>query len=216
MKQLSLKNIFQTKVHPVIKTLIINNILCLTGWAFINPIFAVFVLDKIIGSSLGTIGVCYFIYFVVKGVFQLVISNYLDKTEGEVDDYFALLFGQFLNLVVPLLLLFSQSIVELYLIFFLYGIADALYVPPWNALFTRYINPKRVSFEWSLNSTGFNFGSALAVLIGSSLAAVLGFPLVFIFVAFCQLVSFLILLPLKKYFYHQKKITPQYYFPLRD
>ena len=206
---------FKQKLHPVTKILIINNLLTLTGWAFINPIFAIYVIQNIYGSTIQTIGLCYFIYWVVKGLLQLFISNYLDRVEGEADDYFTLLLGQFLNILIPLVLLFSRYATELYLIFFIYGIADALYVPPWNAIFTRYINPKRVSFEWTLNSTGINFGSALAILIGSSLALIFGFPLIFIFVASAQGLSLCFLLSIKKYFLRKKKIVPDYYFPFK-
>ncbi|NMB92342.1 MAG: MFS transporter [Parcubacteria group bacterium] len=203
------------KIHPVTKILIINNLLNLTGWAFINPIFAIYVIQNINGSSIRTVGLCYFTYWVVKGSLQLFVSNYLDRVEGEADDYFTLLLGQFLEVLIPLALMLSKTVAELYFIFFVYGIADALYVPPWNAIFTRYINPKRVSFEWTLNSTGFNFGSAMAILIGSSLALILGFPLIFIFVAVAQAISLCVLLTIKKYFLHKKKSVPEYYFPFK-
>jgi len=211
-----LQELFKQKMHPVVRTLMITNILTLTGWAFISPIFAIYVVNKIKGGSVQVVGICFFIYWVVKALLQIFISDYLDKLEGEADDYFTLLLGQFLNMVIPLAFLFSKTSGELYFIFFVYGIADALYVPPWNAIFTRYINPKRVSFEWALNSTGFNLGSALAILIGSSLTLIFGFPLIFFFVALCQAISLVTLFSLKKYFVHKKKISPEYYFPFKS
>lgn len=210
-----IKELFKEKMHPVVRTLLINNILSLTGWAFISPIFAIYVVQNVKGGSIKAVGICFFIYWIVKGFLQLFISDYLDRVEGEADDYFTLILGQFLNMLVPLALLFSKTTGELYLIYCIYGIADALYVPPWNAIFTRYINPKRVSFEWTLNSTGFNFGSAIAILIGSSLALVFGFPLIFFFVALSQGISLVVLLSMKRYFIHKKKTPSEYYFPLR-
>jgi predicted MFS family arabinose efflux permease len=210
-----IKELFKEKMHPVVRTLLINNILSLTGWAFISPIFAIYVVQNVKGGSIKAVGICFFIYWIIKGFLQLFISDYLDRVEGEADDYFTLILGQFLNMLVPLALLFSRTTGELYLIYCIYGIADALYVPPWNAIFTRYINPKRVSFEWTLNSTGFNFGSALAILIGSSLVLVFGFPLIFFFVALSQGISLVVLLSMKRYFIHKKKTPSEYYFPLR-
>jgi MFS family permease len=210
-----LREFFKEKMHPVIRALMIHNILCLTGWAFINPIFAIYVIQNIKGSSVQTIGLCFFIYWIIKGSLQLFISHYLDQIEGEADDYFTLLLGQFLETLIPIALIFAKTPPELYFVFCIYGLADALYVPPWNAIFTRYINPKRVSFEWTLNSTGFNFGSAVAILIGSSLALILGFPLIFIFVAIAQLIGLGVLLSIKKYFLHKKKLLPEYYFPFK-
>jgi len=212
---IKIKELFKEKMHPVVRTLLINNILSLTGWAFISPIFAIYVVQNVKGGSIKAVGICFFIYWIIKGFLQLFISDYLDKVEGEADDYMTLVLGQFLNMLVPLALLFSKTTGELYLIYCIYGIADALYVPPWNAIFTRYINPKRVSFEWTLNSTGFNFGSAIAILIGSSLALVFGFPLIFFFVALSQGISLVVLLSMKRYFIHKKKTPSEYYFPLR-
>lgn len=210
-----IKELFREKMHSVVRILMFTNILSLTGWAFISPIFAIYVVQNVKGGSIKAVGICYFIYWVVKGSLQIFISDYLDRVEGEADDYFTLILGQFLNMLVPIALLFSKNVSELYLIYFIYGIADALYGPPWNAIFTRYINPKRVSFEWTLNSTGFNFGSAVAILIGSSLALIFGFPLIFFFVALSQGISLVFLLSMRKYFIHKKKTPSEYYFPLR-
>ena len=210
-----IKELFRQKMHPVVRTLMITNILCLTGWAFVSPIFAIYVVQNVKGGSIKAIGISWFIYLITKGLLQIFISDYLDRVEGEADDYFTLLLGQFLNMLVPLALLFSKNASELYLIFCIYGIADALYVPPWNAIFTRYINPKRVSFEWALTSSGINFSSAIAILIGTSLALIFGFPLIFFFVALCQGISLVILLSMKRYFIHKKKTPSEYYFPLR-
>ena len=210
-----IKELFREKMHPVVRTLLINNILSLTGWAFISPIFAIYVVQNVKGGSIKAVGICYFTYWIIKGLLQLFISNYLDRVEGEADDYMTLVLGQFLNMLVPIALLFSKTTGELYLIYCILGIADALYVPPWNAIFTRYINPKRVSFEWTLNSTGFNFGSAIAILIGSSLALIFGFPLIFFFVALSQGISLVILLSMKRYFLRKKKTPFEYYFPFR-
>ncbi len=211
-----IRELFREKMHPVVRTLMITNILSLTGWAFISPIFAIYVVQNVKDGSIKAVGICFFIYWIVKGLLQIFISDYLDRVEGEADDYFTLILGQFLNTLVPLALLFLKTASGLYLIYFIYGIADALYVPPWNAIFTRYINPKRVSFEWTLNSTGFNFGSAFAILIGSSLVLIFGFPLIFFFVALSQGISLVILLSMKRYFIHKKKTPSEYYFPFRS
>jgi hypothetical protein len=72
-----------------------------------------------------------------------------------------------------------------------------------------------VSSEWALTSSGVNFSSAIAILIGTSLALIFGFPLIFFFVALCQGISLAILLSIRKYFIHKKKISSEYYFPLK-
>jgi len=211
----TLKELFKTKNHPVITKLIINNILYSSGWALINPIFALYVINYITLATPQTVGICYALYWFIKGVLQLYVSHYLDHIDGETDDYLALLSGQFINILVPLALLISKTPLELYLIFTLYGIADALAYPSWNSIFTRYINPKKVSFEWSLNGTGVNLGSAIAILASSILLLVLGFKAVLLLVALAQFGAFLAVFSLRKHFLHKKKIIPEYYIPFR-
>lgn len=211
-----IKNLFREKLNPVIKNLLILNILNISGWAFVNPIFAIFVLEQIQGATIKTVGLLYFFYWVIKATLQLFISDYLDRVKGEADDFFALVTGQFLNTLVPILLMFSHNVLEIYIIFIIYGIGDAMAVPSWNSLFTRHINPKRVSFEWALNSTGFNLGSAFAILIGSSLATVFGFPFVFLIVFICQLIGLILLLLIRKHFIGKKKESIDYFVTLKS
>lgn len=211
-----IKNLFREKLNPVIKNLLLLNILNITGWAFVNPIFAIFVLNRIEGSTVKTIGLCYFFYWVIKAILQLFVSDYLDRVKGEADDFFSLLVGQFINTLVPLLLLFSHNVLEIIIIFIFYGIGDALAVPAWNSLFTRHLNPKRISFEWALNSTGFNLGSAIAILIGSSLVFLFGFPFVFLIVFICQLIGLILLLSMRNHFLRKIKEPIDYFFTLKS
>jgi len=211
-----IKNLFREKLNPITKNLLILNILNITGWAFVNPIFAVFVLNRIEGATVKTVGLCYFFYWLIKATLQLFISDYLDRVKGEADDFFALLIGQFLNTLVPIFLMFSHNVLEVFIIFMIYGIGDAMGVPSWNSLFTRHINPRRISFEWALNSTGFNLGSAFAILIGSSLVYIFGFPFVFFIVFLCQLIGLVLLFLIRGHFIKKTKEPIDYFFTLKS
>ncbi|MCD6568715.1 MFS transporter [bacterium] len=212
----TISQLWKEKINPITGRLLLTNIINTTGWAFVNPIFALYVVRNINGANVKTIGIAYFIYWVVKAVLQLFISDYLDRMKGEMDDYTALLAGQFLVSLVPFLLIFTKTPFELYLVFFLYAIGDAFWVPSWNSLFTRHVNPKRVSFQWALNSTGFNLGSAVAILIGSSFALAFGFPAVFVAVTIVQIISFFTLYSLKKHFYKKAKTPVKYFFAIKS
>ena len=209
-----IKNFFHWKTNSIISSLLVSNILSNTGWAFISPILAVYVVRNINGGTIQAIGICYSIYWVVKGVLQLFIAKSLDKVRGEGDDYFALLLGQLLDTVVPIAFLFAHSAAELYLIFFIYGIGDALYVPPWNAIFTRHVNPDQVSSQWALDSSGFNLGAAIAIVTGSALAVAFGFRTVFVLVAIAQIISLVIIFRLGRHFRGKSKIPVKYFFPM--
>ena len=210
----TIKKLLHWKENPIINSLLVANILSNTGWAFISPILAIYVVRNIQGGTVQAIGVCYFIYWVVKGVLQLFIAKSLDKVKGEGDDYFSLLLGQLLDTIVPLAFIFAHSVNELYLIFFIYGIGDALYIPPWNALFTRHVNPNKVSSQWALDSSGFNLGAAIAIVAGSALAVAFGFRTVFVLVAIAQIISLITIFRLGSSFKGKQKVLVKYFFPL--
>jgi len=211
-----IRNLFREKLNPVTRNLLILNILNISGWALVNPIFAIFVLNRIEAATIKTVGMLYFLYWIIKAILQLFISDYLDRVKGEADDFFALLVGQFLNTLVPILLMFAHNVLEVYIIFIIYGIGDAMAVPSWNSLFTRHINQKRISFEWALNSTGFNLGSAFAILAGSSLATLFGFPIVFFVVFLCQLIGLILLVLIRHHFIGKKKEAIDYFVTLKS
>src|SRR3989344_7854035 len=77
----------------VVRFCILGDIFLWSGWGLLDPIFAIFIMQNIKGASLVSIGVLATIYWTVKGLLQIPVSLYLDKTEGEKDDFYTMLFG---------------------------------------------------------------------------------------------------------------------------
>src|SRR5580692_5502155 len=81
------------KVGRLVKFFIISDFFLLAGWGFIDPVFSVFIVQKIVGGTLITVGIAAALYWILKSVLQIPISNYLDRTAGEKDDFMALVGG---------------------------------------------------------------------------------------------------------------------------
>jgi len=182
-KHMRLKINFNTKdvkINRVIKFLVLSDLFFWGGWGLVNPIFALFIIGKVPGATVFTVGSAVAVYWVVKALFQIPVALYLDRHEGERDDFHALLLGLTLAGFAAMAFLLVESIVGLYVVIFLQAIAYGLYTPSWYAIFSRHLDKEHYSFDWSLDSTTVGIASGVAAFIGGVLATLFGFEAVFI------------------------------------
>jgi len=191
--------------NKIIRTLIASDILILSSFGLINPIFAIFVASQVEGGSLESVGLVTTIFFLTKALLQVPIAQFLDKFDGERDDFVAVFLGSLLISGVPFAYIFVSQISQLYLVALGHGLGAALVYPAWNALFTRHVDSGHVSAEWGLYSTLTGLGVATTAALGGFLAQNYGFPVVFALVGvFCLLGSGLLL-----YFYDDLRGEPR-------
>src|SRR5580704_798708 len=115
------------KVGRLVKYFVISDFFLLAGWGFIDPVFSVFIVQKIVGGTLITVGIAAAIYWILKSILQIPIANYLDKTPGEKDDFMALVGGLLLAGFSAASFTLVKTAPELYLVEALHGVAFALY-----------------------------------------------------------------------------------------
>ena len=188
------------KVNQVILVIIIAEFIFITGFGFLPPLFAVFVTSNIVGGSIAVVGFALTIYWVTKSIVQLFVARYIDRNHGEIDDFHFFLAGGLLNAVLVTLYYFAQTPFHIYALHFLIGIGDALWVPPFYAIFTRHIDKEKEGFEWSLYSSfSIGAGSALGAAVGGILGTIVGFRAVFPFVGVMTLIATILLFFLKPY-----------------
>lgn len=164
----------------VIRLLIYGNFLMITGWGFINPVFAIFIISEVIGGSIKLVGFYTAIYWIVKSLIQLPIARYIDKNNGERDDYWALVLGSSISVIMPFFLIFTHQVWQIFLISIFLGLGDALSVPAFYGIFTRHVDKFRESFEWSVNSVSVGIGAAVAAALTGIIVDGFGFRPIFI------------------------------------
>ena len=120
------------------------------------------------------------VYWVVKSLIQLPIARFLDKTDGEKDDFYALFLGYIMASISVLFFIFAKTPLHIYLIQAFFGIAMAVAVPAWYGIFTRHIDKLKENQEWSLDSIAIGIGAATSAALGGILANRYGFQTVFI------------------------------------
>lgn len=205
-------NMFNS-INKIIKILTCSDILLLTGFGFISPIFAIFIAQKITlgdtGEAAEVAGFAMAIYWGVKSALQIPIGNYLDKNHGEKDDIIFVMVGNLLAALSVFGYLFSSLPWHVYLIQAVYSLGMAMNIPAWTAIFTRHIDKGKEAFEWAARSTVIGIGAGASGALGGVIAANLGFDFLFITVGIFVLLSSFMPLLILKTISPRDKITPR-------
>ncbi len=189
-----MKIIFDISVGKIVKYLVFADLVFWAGWGLISPIFSIFIIERVAGATVGTVGVAAAIYWILKSLLQIPISRYLDRTPGERDDFYALAAGLLVAGFTAFSFLIVREIWQLYLTQIIQAFAFSLYFPSWMAIFSRHLDRDKVSFDWSLDSTLVGIAMGTAGLVGGLIAKYLGFQMVFLLTGLLAIVSVLILL----------------------
>lgn len=192
-------------INRVVKFLIYSDFAVQSGFGFIAPIFAVFIADNIKGATLTTIGVAEMVYLLTQAAFQIPIARIADRQKGEKDDFAFMLAGSLLLVIVPWLFILSSEVWHLLFIQFFYGLALAMLVPTWDAIFTRHLDKKRVSEEWGIFETSTIVGAAITAVIGGIIADQYGFSYLFILVSLFSLLGCVFLFFIRKNLFKKAK-----------
>jgi DHA1 family quinolone resistance protein-like MFS transporter len=193
-------------INKIIKVLIVSDFFLNTGWGLMGPVFAIFIVKSITVGSVAeaaeVAGFASLFYWITKSILQIPIGRYLDINHGEKDDYWFMVVSTFMMAAVPIGYLFSTQPWHIYFWQIFYGIAAAINLPPWSAIFTRHIDRGREAFEWGAHSTVLGIGAGLAGGAGGIAVATFGFSSVFIFVSAFTAISGILL------FFIRKEISP--------
>jgi MFS family permease len=173
----------EIKMNRVVRFFILSDYIFWSGWGIVNPVFAVFILQKIGEANVFTIGAAAAVYYLSKALSEVPISVYLDKHNGEKDDFYALVLGLLIGGCVSLTFLAVRNITELLLVMVAQGIAFALYSSSWPTIFSRHLDKDQYAIEWTLDHFGIDVLSAAAAFLGGGIALVFGFNFIFIFAA---------------------------------
>ncbi len=192
------------KINPVVKFLTISDILLLTSFGLITPIFAVFITDNIQGGTVEVVGLASAIYLLTKSFSQIPIARFLDKNKGEKDDFWAMVFGSIGITIIPLLYIFVKTPAHLYIVQLFYGFFAAVAFPSWMAIFTRHIDKDKEGLEWGVYQTLIDMGMAGSASLGGFLAYRFGFAPLFAVISIISFFGTLFLLGV----YHDMREGP--------
>jgi MFS family permease len=183
-------------VNRVIRLLVMSDFVINFAFGLLAPIFAVFILKNIAGSTLQVIGLAATFYWVARVFSTVPLSKLMDRTDGEKDEFWFIIIGSFLMASVPLFYLLVRTPLHLYIVQFLYGIAGSMAVPAWRILFVDHIDRSRMGYEWSLEDIAIGCSTAISAYLGSILAEKFGFQVVLILLAMLGYIGSALLIPI--------------------
>ena len=179
-----------SQMSLTIRFLSVSDAVLTAGLGLFGPIFAVYITEQITtNNALEVIGIGTSIYLLTRSIGQLPLAYLIDKIKGERDDFYILLAGSAIYIIVPLLYLGISEAWHLFAIQFVYGLGAALVYPTWLAIFTRHIDKGKEGTEWGLYQMLTDLAGASAAPVGAFIAAQYGFSAVMIMASVLALVS---------------------------
>ncbi|MEX0920840.1 MAG: MFS transporter [Candidatus Pacearchaeota archaeon] len=183
-------------MNKKLKLLILADVLIISSFGLIAPIFAVFIKEDIVGGNLVMAGLAIAIFWIVRSAAQIPLSRYLiDKDKHKTR---LLLAGTFLIFLVPFIYMMAKHVNTIFLAQTVYGLGTALAHPSWFSLFTTYMDKRHKGYDFSIWSGGVGLGTALAAFAGAKIADSMGFKPLFFFVGGLALIGLLILIVLDR------------------
>jgi len=170
------------KVNSLIKVLTFSDVLVVSGWGLINPIFAVFLTQQIKGGNLELVGLSTAVYCILRSALQIPFARLIDSVKGEIDDFALMAAGSAVMSLVPFLYFFATTNVQILLLQGLLGVSSAMVSPGWLAIFTRHIDKHIEAEEWGLYNAMVGLGGALTGALSGFLAEKIGFRPLFLIV----------------------------------
>ncbi|HBT81834.1 hypothetical protein A2757_00165 [Candidatus Giovannonibacteria bacterium RIFCSPHIGHO2_01_FULL_48_47] len=192
------------KISTILLILTWVDVLILSAFGLLSPVFAIFVTGQIEGGTATVVGFATAIYFIAKSIFQIPVGRYIDKHSGERDDFWVLLAGYIVLTAVPFLYLLASSPLHVYSLQFLLGVADALSVPAYLAVFSRHLDKEHEGTEWSIRSVFTGGAAAVAGAVGGIVVDTFGFQTLFLAAGILSVFSTLSIFLIKPFLYEER------------
>ena len=150
-----------------------------------GPLLAVFA--ERIGGDLLDITWAWAIYLVVTGVLNILVGKLCDLKVF--DTAKVMLIGYFINAVAVFGFLLVHNATDLFVVQAGIGLGTALATPTWDALYSKYENPKHFIHSWGLAKGQAEIFMGIAIIIGGLIVKEWGFNFLFITMGSIHLIA---------------------------
>ncbi|MBI4098464.1 MAG: MFS transporter [Candidatus Magasanikbacteria bacterium] len=162
-------------LNPKLKILLWGSNVWSLGEGMLGPLFAVFA--GRVGGNLLEMSWAWATYLMVTGVFTIIVGKVADK---KIKKTRLLIFGNALNALFTFGYLLVDGPLQLFAIQVGLGLASALVIPAWDALYSEFEDKKHDEFEWGLASGEAEILAGVAIIIGGLIVNYFSFSLLFI------------------------------------
>lgn len=174
-----------TKVR---KFLLITNGLIFLGEAMLGPIYALFIAD--LGGSILSAGIAGGVFALVAGTLTLIVGKVSDRGSRRLYvgvGYAIIGIGFALYTLV-------DSFAKLLLVEVVIGAGQAIYAPPFSALYTQHLDFRHPARQWGTWEAMTYYTTAVGSVTGGFIAYRFGFDTLFALMSFLAFSSALVVL----------------------
>lgn len=186
-------------LNKILKFLIYYDLLTLSSFGLIQPVFALFLERDIAGATTATIGIAAAIFLVTKATIQPFIGRIADHEIGNHREIKFLFLSSFLMVITPIMYIFAKNIYHIYAAQFVFGVGSAFSFAVWYTLYTRFVEKNKEGFQWSVYDSVMGLAGAATAFVGAIIAQYFGFESVFILISILSGSSLIVAVFLKKY-----------------
>lgn len=197
------------KVNQIIKILVLSDLIFWLGWGLIGPVFAIFILQNIEGGNAMVAGFATAVFWIVKSLARVPIGMFLDSFNGEKDDYWFMTGGLFISALIPFGYIYAVQPWQLYSFEAVHGLAMAMSLSGWSAIFSRHLDRGKEATEFGLDATAVGLGTGISGALGGLAVTYFSFQQVFVATGFLGIFGAFLLLLLRN------KVEPSIIIPIK-
>lgn len=154
------------------------------GEGMLGPLFAVFA--ERIGGSVLDISWAWALYLMVTGLLIMVIGHISDR-KGLKERI--LVTGYALNAIMTFAYLLVSTPMHLFFVQTGLGVAAAMTIPTWNALYAKHSDKKRAGYIWGLAGGQGQLITGIALVIGGFIVTYYSFTVLFLIMGTIQIIA---------------------------
>ncbi|MBL1125819.1 multidrug efflux MFS transporter [Streptococcus suis] len=176
-EEMSVKEVFeQVKDRQMLVGLFVTSMIIIAAAQAVVPILTLYV--RHLGQTDNLLFVAGFIIS-LPGMASLVTSGYLGKIGDRIGNHRLLLIALTYSLLINVFCVFAEDPFQLGLLRFMYGFGTGALLPSVNSLLTKLTPKEGISRIFSYNQLFNNLGSVVGPMMGSAVAAHMGYDWVF-------------------------------------
>ncbi|CYX50873.1 major facilitator superfamily permease [Streptococcus suis] len=176
-EEMSVKEVFeQVKDRQMLVGLFVTSMIIIAAAQAVVPILTLYV--RHLGQTDNLLFVAGFIIS-LPGIASLVTSGYLGKIGDRIGNHRLLLIVLTYSLLINVFCVFAENPFQLGLLRFMYGFGTGALLPSVNSLLTKLTPKEGISRIFSYNQLFNNLGSVVGPMMGSAVAAHMGYDWVF-------------------------------------
>ncbi|MHB9795313.1 multidrug efflux MFS transporter [Streptococcus suis] len=176
-EEMSVKEVFeQVKDRQMLVGLFVTSMIIIAAAQAVVPILTLYV--RHLGQTDNLLFVAGFIIS-LPGMASLVTSGYLGKIGDRIGNHRLLLIALTYSLLINVFCVFAENPFQLGLLRFMYGFGTGALLPSVNSLLTKLTPKEGMSRIFSYNQLFNNLGSVVGPMMGSAVAAHMGYDWVF-------------------------------------